>query len=89
MEFPAWATRIIAAWAGLGALLMTGIIPSPAWLLPYFATGLIDGTKVFIGAVITFIGVLKGLKIIKTDSAQVKTLSTTNQHLYALNPFAI
>lgn len=87
MEIPSWIARILAAWAGIGSLLISGLIPSPSWLLPFFEQGLIDGTRVFIGSFITFLAVLKAAKIIRTDSV-LKSRTTGSQYLYALNPFA-
>ena len=80
--------KILAAWAGLGTLLYTGVIPAPEWLRGFFGPDLIDGVRQFIGAVIVFIQVLKGAKIIKSAS-EAAVMSTGSQVKYAINPFAV
>lgn len=88
MEIPAWILRILAAWAAIGSLLMSGIIPSPYWLLPFFEPSFVDGVRVFIGAIFTFLAVVKTVKVVRHDSV-LKSRSSGSQYWYALNPFAV
>ena len=87
MELPPILVRILAAWAGLGTLIFSGVIPVPEGIRVFFGPELIDGVRQFIGAVIVFISVLKAAKIVKGNDAEINTMSRSNQIWYVVKPW--